>query len=151
MPKQKSKDNGKTAPKKDAAPKEKEAPIVSPYGKADLAAFKKLLLARKRILQGDVTMLQDEALKKGQDSGDLSSLPLHIADQGTDSFEQDMTLGLMENESDELQEIEEALERIKDNRYGVCETCNKSIPKTRLQAIPFARLCITCKRKEDGD
>ncbi|MBI2932836.1 MAG: TraR/DksA C4-type zinc finger protein [Planctomycetes bacterium] len=117
----------------------------------ELRQFRALLLYRRRQLLGDVSMMEDEALKKGSDSGDLSSLPLHIADQGTDSFEQDMTLGLMETESDELREIEEALRRIKDSRFGACENCSKAIPKARLKAIPFARLCVVCKRKEDGE
>lgn len=125
--------------------------IVSPLGAAELREFRTVLMQRKRQLAGDVGTMQNEALKKGGDSGDLSSLPLHIADQGTDSFEQEMTLGLMETESGELKEIDEALLRIKENRFGVCESCYKAIPKARLQAIPWARLCVPCKRKEDGE
>ena len=100
---------------------------------------------------GDVKGLEDEACKKGSDAaGDLSTLPMHLADLGTDSFEQDISLGLMENESDEIQEIEEALERIKDGTFGLCETCRKKIPKERLRAIPYTRLCVNCKKKEEG-
>lgn len=142
MPKPKSKNDGKPTPKKK---------LESPFGKAELNEFRKLLILRRCVLQGDVDMLQSEALKKGSDAGDLSSLPLHIADQGTDNFEQEITLGLMENESDELQEIEEALQRIKEGRFGMCENCEKPIPKTRLKAIPYARFCVPCKRKTDGD
>ena len=119
--------------------------------KSELAEFKALLLQRKKILQGDVKTLEDEGCKKGTDAaGDLSTLPMHLADLGTDSFEQDITLGLMENESDELHEIEEALERIKDGSFGLCESCKKKIPKERLKAIPYARLCVNCKKKEEG-
>jgi RNA polymerase-binding protein DksA len=90
-------------------------------------------------------------MKKGSDAaGDLSTLPMHLADMGTDSFEQDMSLGLMENETDELHEIEEALERIKDGSFGLCENCKKRIPKERLKAIPYARLCVDCKMKEEA-
>jgi DnaK suppressor protein len=56
----------------------------------------------------------------------------------------------MENESDELQEIEEALERIRDGSFGLCESCKKKIPKERLKAIPYTRLCVNCKKKEEG-
>ncbi len=117
--------------------------------KKELQEFVDLLIARKRLLMGDVSHMEDEALKKNGDS-ELSTLPMHMADLGTDSNEQDITLGLMENESDELQEIEEALERIKDGSFGLCEGCKKRIPKSRLQAIPYTRLCVECKRKEEG-
>jgi RNA polymerase-binding transcription factor DksA len=96
-----------------------------------------------------VKTLEDEACKKGTDAaGDLSTLPQHLADLGTDSHEQDISLGLMENETDELHEIQEAFERIKDGSFGLCETCKKKIPKERLKAIPYARLCVACKKKE---
>jgi DnaK suppressor protein len=150
MPK-KSSGTPRKAVEKKLPPKEAPPKISSPFGAADLKEFKTLLLNRKRQLEGDVTHMKDEALKKGVDSGDLSSLPMHIADQGTDSFEQEMTLGFMETEGEELKEIDEALLRIKDDRYGVCESCFKSIPKARLEAIPYARLCVPCKRKEDGE
>lgn len=129
-----------------AVPVKVECPL-SPH---ELRQFKALLTFRRRNLLGDVNQMQSEALEKGSDSGELSSLPMHIADQGTDSFEQEMTLGLMENESDELQEIEEALNRIKEGCFAVCEGCNKPIPKARLKAIPYARVCVACKKKEEG-
>ena len=154
----KSKPAAKPAPKAAAKPvavkPAPEAPIVPIKGglsKAELKEFKTLLLHRKAVLQGDVKTLEDEACKKGTDAaGDLSTLPMHLADLGTDSHEQDVSLGLMENETDELREIQEAFERIKDGSFGLCETCRKKIPKERLKAIPYARLCVACKKKEEG-
>lgn len=126
-------------------------PVKGGLSKSELNEFKALLLARKAVLQGDVKTLEDEACKKGSDAaGDLSTLPMHLADLGTDSHEQDISLGLMENESDEIKEIQEAFERIKDGSYGLCENCRKKVPKERLRAIPYARLCVTCKTKEEG-
>ena len=154
----KSKPAAKPAPKPAAKPAAeasaapiKIVPIKGGLSKGELKEFKTLLLHRKAVLQGDVKTLEDEACKKGTDAaGDLSTLPMHLADLGTDSFEQDISLGLMENESDELQEIQEAFERIKDGSFGLCETCRKKIPKERLKAIPYARLCVSCKKKEEG-
>ena len=83
-------------------------------------------------------------------SGDLSTVPYHMADVGTDNFEHEFTLGLIENEEEELREIDAALERIEETSYGVCETCEKPIPKGRLKVIPYARLCIDCKRDEEN-
>ena len=139
---------------KPAAKPAAEAPTLPVKGglsKSELKEFKTLLLARKAVLQGDVKTLEDEACKKGTDAaGDLSTLPQHLADLGTDSHEQDISLGLMENETDELHEIQEAFERIKDGSFGLCESCRKKIPKERLKAIPYARLCVSCKKKEEG-
>jgi DnaK suppressor protein len=126
-------------------------PVKGGLSKSELNEFKALLLQRKGVLQGDVKTLEDEACKKGSDAaGDLSTLPMHLADLGTDSHEQDISLGLMENESDEIQEIQEAFERIKDGSYGLCENCRKKVPKERLRAIPYTRLCVACKKKEEG-
>ena len=152
-----SKPAAKPAPKAATKPVAAEAapakivPVKGGLSKSELKEFKTLLLARKGVLQGDVKTLEDEACKKGTDAaGDLSTLPQHLADLGTDSHEQDISLGLMENETDELHEIQEAFERIKDGSFGLCETCRKKIPKERLKAIPYARLCVNCKKKEEG-
>lgn len=129
-----------------------DAPSKAGLSKAELNEFKALLVHRKKLLRGDVKGLENEAMKKGADaSGDLSTLPMHLADMGTDSFEQEMSLGLMEGESDELEEIEEAFDRFKDGSFGLCESCKKKIPKERLKAIPYTRLCLACKKKEESE
>ena len=140
-------------PKKKAKPKAEKRPAKpkSHLNATDRKFFSVMLLRRKNLLRGDVGGLEAEGLRKTQDSsGDLSSVPIHLADLGTDAFDQEMTLGRMESESDELQEIQEALDRIKDGSFGLCETCGKSIPKSRLKAIPYTRLCVACKMKEEG-
>lgn len=139
----------KVKPVAKAAPPKVEK-IETTMSKGELKQFKVLLTLRRRQLLGDVNKLESEALKKA-DAGDLSSLPLHMADQGTDNFEQDITLGLMESEGEELQQIQEAIDRIADNTFGVCENCKKPIPKPRLKAIPYTRLCLACKKKEEGE
>lgn len=110
--------------------------------------IKKILLAKRRILSGDVVHMEDEALNKtGQEtaSQDISN----FAELGSDNFEQEFTIGLIENEEDALREIELALDRIQEGSYGACETCNKRISKERLRVIPFTRHCIECQRKEE--
>ena len=136
--------------KKEKEEEKKDVMPPSPLNAAELREFKALLGQAKRRLSGDVSKLEDVGFKKQQDGGDLSSMPFHMADQGTDSFEQDITLGLMETETGELQEIEEALQRIKDGIYGSCELCKKPVPKVRLKAIPHTRFCTACKSKEEG-
>lgn len=114
--------------------------------------LREILLERRRLLVGDVNHMQDSSMKKSMAaaSGDLSTVPYHMADVGTDNFEHEFTLGLIENEEEELREIDAALERIEETSYGVCETCEKPIPKGRLKVIPYARLCIDCKRDEEN-
>ena len=117
------------------------------FTKAELERIKKLLIARRQSLNGFVNKMQEAALNKYREdvSGDFN----HMADLGTDNFEQEFTLGLIENEEEELRLINEALAKLDEGTYGLCETCGEPIPKTRLKALPFAKLCIACKEKDE--
>ncbi len=98
-----------------------------------------------------MTHLADAALNKRRNeaNGDLSSMPIHMADLGSDNFEQEFTLSLMESEEVVLQKIEDALERIEDGTYGCCEECGAKIPKARLNAIPYASMCVKCASQNE--
>lgn len=74
-----------------------------------------------------------------EDSGDLSSYGQHLADAGSESFERDMTYNILSNEKETLAEIDEAIKRIKNGTYGICEVTGMPIPDERLSAIPFTR------------
>jgi len=117
--------------------------------KTDLQAFQQQLTVLRDRHNGDVSHLADEALRRtgGGASGNLSNMPIHMADLGTDNFEQEFTLSLMQNEEQLLGEIGAALERIKQGKFGQCEECEGAIPKARLQAVPYARHCVECARK----
>lgn len=117
--------------------------------KVETKVYKELLLKLRARLRGDVTAMANAALNKtrSESSGDLSSMPIHMADVGTDNFEQEFTLSLMETEESVLQQIESALERIEEGTYGVCLDCEGKIPKARLNAIPFTPLCVKCASK----
>jgi len=118
--------------------------------KKDLVDFRKLLLERKALLLGDVKQMSKEALEKNGSAGrESSTLPLHPADLGSDNYEQEFTLGLIEGQQDELRMINRAIDRIQEGTYGVCGECGKKIPKVRLKAVPHAQLCIDCKRQEE--
>ena len=117
--------------------------------KTDLQAFQQQLTVLRDRHNGDVSHLADEALRRTGSgaSGNLSNMPIHMADLGTDNFEQEFTLSLMQNEEQLLGEIGAALERIKQGGFGQCEECQGAIPKARLQAVPYARHCVDCARK----
>jgi len=96
--------------------------------KADLKVYKNRLLSLRARLRGDVNQMADAALKRSRSeaNGDLSSMPIHMADIGSDNFEQEFTLSLMENEEGTLDQIEASLERIEEGTYGQCEECGVS-------------------------
>jgi DnaK suppressor protein len=114
--------------------------------KAEIKVYKERLLALRSRLRGDVSQMADAALRKNRmdGGGEISSMPIHMADLGSDNFEQEFTLSLMENEEETLDLIELALERIEDGSYGVCDECGARIPKARLNALPYAPLCVKC-------
>ncbi|MHC4842338.1 MAG: TraR/DksA family transcriptional regulator [Planctomycetota bacterium] len=111
--------------------------------------FKKLLLEKRMEILSDVAKIENESLKKSRldATGDLSNVPIHMADIGTDNFEQEFALDLMDGERKLLDEIHRALERIEDGTYGICEGTGKQIPKARLKAQPWARYCVEYARK----
>lgn len=118
--------------------------IKSPLAKGDLEQFKQMLLEKRRALIGDMNGIEAEALRTNRQdgSGDLSNMPTHPADIGTDNFEQEFTLGLLESERTLLSEINLALDRIASGQYGVCMGTGQFIGLPRLKARPWAKYCI---------
>jgi RNA polymerase-binding protein DksA len=110
-------------------------------GTRDLEHFRELILAKRRELVGDMTSMEREALRSANGTN-LSNLPLHMADMGTDNYEQEFTLGLVEKERGLLRELNRALAKIQDGTYGICEGTAKPISQPRLEAQPWARFSI---------
>jgi RNA polymerase-binding protein DksA len=108
----------------------------------EIEKFKALLLAKRSEILDNVTHMENETLRKQR--SDLSNMPIHMADVGSDTFETENTLGLMDSERKLLAEIDDALERIENNIYGICEGGGEAITKARLKAIPWARYCVKC-------
>ena len=119
--------------------------------KPELQVYRNQLLALRARLRGDVSQMADATLKKSRSeaNGDLSSMPIHMADIGSDNFEQEFTLSLIENDGGTLTQIEASLERMEEGTYGQCEECGTKIPKTRLAAIPYATLCVRCAQEQE--
>jgi DnaK suppressor protein len=115
----------------------------------DMASFREMLLGKRRELLRNVTNIEKGALKKNRldASGDLSMMPVHMADLGTDNYEQEFALDLMDSERKVLLEIDEALARIEDKTFGICMGTDATISTARLKAQPWTRFCIEYARK----
>ena len=133
-------------------PEETTRKIKTYLNAKQLREFKTTLLNKRDELTGDVERLTAEALKgNGQDRGDQSTMPIHMADLGSDTWEQDFTIGLIANEQNIVREIDDALERIADKTYGMCLATDKEISLARLYAKPWAKYCIEYERaREEG-
>jgi len=114
--------------------------------KADMQAFKQNLLVLRARLRGDVKAIADVALNESNNS----SMPIHMAELGSENYEQEFALSLMESEEDTLVAIDEALGRIENGEYGKCMGCDSVIPKMRLNAIPYAAMCVRCAEQQEG-
>lgn len=123
-------------------PKKNQAGLTS----KELEHFRDLLLDKRRELVGDMSHMEREALRSASGTN-LSNLPMHMADMGTDNYEQEFTLGLVEKERVLLREINQALAKIQDGTYGICEGTGKPINKIRLEAQPWARFSIEYARQ----
>jgi RNA polymerase-binding protein DksA len=132
--------------KKKAAKSKK---VTSPLTKTQLKKFRAQLLEKRRDIVGDLNGIEAEAFHRSRlaDGGDLSSVPTHPADIGTDNYEQEFSLGLMESERTLLQEIDLALERIENGTFGICLGTGEPIGLPRLTARPWAMYCIDYARK----
>jgi RNA polymerase-binding transcription factor DksA len=129
-------------------------PKTLKLSKDDATKYRKLLLDLRDHLIDGVNFLASDNLKRSNRdaSGELSGYSLHMADAGTDNFDREFALSLVSNEQEALYEIEEALKRLEHSTFGICGNCEKAIMKARLEAVPFARLCVNCQSiiEKDG-
>ena len=119
--------------------------------KTDMKVYKEQLLALRARLRGDVSAMADAALRKsGSEGAEATSMPIHMAELGSENFEQEFTLSLMEAEEGTLDLIEDAIDRVERGTYGTCVECGGSITKLRLNAIPYTPVCIKCAEAMEG-
>lgn len=119
------------------------AGVKTNLSKDELVHYRELLIEKRHEILGDVGTMESEAFKQGSN---LSNMPIHMADVGTDNFEQEFTLGLIESERKILREIQDALRRIEDGTYGICQGTGLPIPKVRLEAVPWAKYSLEYAR-----
>ena len=139
-----------TAPKKKSVAKTRKAKAKSNNNEEkaltaqEIDEFRLLLWEKRRELLSNVDQMCEETLdtNRKEASGELSNMPIHMADVGTDNYEQEFTLGLIDSERKMLRDIDRALNKIEKGGYGICEGTEKQISRARLKAAPEARYCI---------
>ena len=119
--------------------------------KQQLELFKELILKKRAKILEQMGFLEESTLSSTvkDSSGDLSSYPFHLADQGTEAEEREKAFLFASREGRYLYHLDKALERIESSTYGKCRLCGKNVSIERLKAVPHATLCIKCKSKDD--
>jgi DnaK suppressor protein len=146
-----TKDAKASAPVKKAAAKPPgNAPArPKPDGNGQKGSFfsrqKDRLLALRDSLLDSMAGVSKDTLRSRAEGSEASAFGMHQADAGSDAYDRDFALNLLSQEQDALYEIDEALKRIEQGSYGVCEMSGKPIPHPRLEAIPFARFTVECQ------
>src|SRR4051812_37957699 len=117
----------------------------------DVTKYRRALEALSSRVRSDATGMVDQVRSgtSGNGNSDLSNAPYHLGDMGTDEFLYDMNATLLENEQYIVAEAREALNRLDNGTYGICESCGRSIASARLEAIPFVRFCVKCAETND--
>jgi RNA polymerase-binding protein DksA len=116
----------------------------------DTDRFREMLLEERERARGAIENLHSEnpgSLE--EESGEESSFDNHMGDIATVTFDREMDYTLEDNEEAKLAAIEAALERIEQGTYGLCQNCGNPIAEERLEALPYAELCIDCKRRSE--
>jgi RNA polymerase-binding protein DksA len=121
------------------------------FNKKELTEFKKIILKRKDEILDEIKHISEDTLKKSQKeaSGDISGYTYHMADVATDNYDREFSLGLASNGRRIFYELDDALKKIEDSTFGICEDCKSLIAKNRLKAVPYARLCVKCQEKRE--
>ena len=111
--------------------------------------FEDLLRARRKEVLDELSELEEVYLGKNQrdTSGDVSGYSTHPADMGSDEAMRDAAFSRGEAGGRAIEEIDEALDRLKNGEYGRCENCGTEIPEARLEVVPEARFCIRCQEE----
>jgi len=125
--------------------------MAKKYSKAKHKQFQKSIEKRMEEIAEDMGDIHDGILDNGNDSEGSSQdsvFSVHMADAGTDSFEQEKNYLLMGRESDYYKNLEIALDRIDDEIFGICKICAELIPEERMLEVPNATKCVGCKEKE---
>jgi RNA polymerase-binding protein DksA len=112
--------------------------------------FRQLLITERAKLVDEIkSIARDASTSPREASGDLSAYTVHMADMAADTYERELSMNIASSEQEILYQIDDALKRIDDGSFGVCQQCNGPIAMSRLKAVPYASLCINCQRAKE--
>jgi len=118
--------------------------------KEQLKQFRQLLITERAKFANEIRSIAQETSKSPRDaSGDLSGYTVHMADMSADTYDREMTTNMLSNEQEILYQIDDALKRLDDGSFGLCQQCNQPIAMSRLKAVPYASHCINCQRTKE--
>jgi DnaK suppressor protein len=125
--------------------------LKNKFNKKELEYFKNLVAKVKDRMLDEIKRISEDTLKKSQKdaSGDISGYSYHMADVASDTYDREFSMGLASNERQAMYEVDDAVKKIEDGTFGICEDCKSLISKTRLKAVPFARLCVKCQERKE--
>jgi len=118
--------------------------------KQQLKQFRQLLITERAKFADEIrSIIKENARNPREASGDLSAYTVHMADMAADTYERELSTNLVSSEQEVLYQIDDALKRIDEGSFGVCQQCNKPITMSRLKAVPYASHCISCARAKE--
>ena len=118
--------------------------------KEQLKQFRQLLITERAKLTDEIKSIAREASTSPREaSGDLSAYTVHLADMAADTYDRELSMNIVSSEQEILYQIDDALKRLDDGSYGLCQQCNQPVSMSRLKAVPYASLCITCQRAKE--
>jgi DnaK suppressor protein len=155
----KTQTKAKSKPGKIAAAKvhavKKKAPAVKStakktYSQKDLQHFRNIILEQRKEIMEEIATLRESMMDTttGEYTGENSSYSIHMADQGGEQMDREITFLFASREGKYLRYLDEALQRIESGQYGICRDCGSLINKERLEAVPIAQQCIKCKTSQ---
>ena len=118
--------------------------------KEHIKQFRQQLIAERAKLASEIRSIAQETSKSPREaSGDLSAYTLHMADMAADTYERELSMNIVSSEQELLYQIDDALKRLDDGSFGLCQQCSQPITMSRLKAVPYASLCIGCQRAKE--
>ena len=119
-------------------------------GKEQIKQFRQLLITERAKLASEIRSIAQDASKSPREaSGDLSAYTLHMADMAADTYERELSMNIVSSEQELLYQVDDALKRLDDGSFGLCQQCSQPITMSRLKAVPYASLCISCQRAKE--
>ena len=118
--------------------------------KEQMKQFRQLLITERAKLVSEIkSIAQDTSTSPREASGDLSAYTVHMADMAADTYERELSMNIVSSEQEILYQVDDALKRLDEGSFGVCQQCSQPISMSRLKAVPYASLCISCQRVKE--